>query len=71
MDLRDCIEILKERKGGCEHDTRGFLAEMPAVPETVSEHISAQGSLDLVNLLLSLQGERVQVRWRHYKGCIF
>ena len=61
MDIRDCIDILKERKGGCEAHTRGFLNEMPAVPEVVPDHISSQSSIDLVNLVLSLQGERVQV----------
>jgi hypothetical protein len=61
MDLKECIGILQERKGcGCDHDTRGFLNDLPAVPQVISERISSQTSFDLVNILLSLQGERVQ-----------
>ena len=61
MDIRDCIEILKERKGGCKDDTRGFLHDLPAVPTTIPSHIKEQSTLGLVNMILSLQAERVQV----------
>jgi hypothetical protein len=63
MNIHTCVEILRDRQsGGCPSCAPGgHLDAVPAIQSVPLEHLKGLSTLSLVDLVLSLQGERVQV----------